>query len=164
MNFEKSSFISVIATRLAGKTKSPSKAICNLPNNVKPLLLNISDININVIKVSPMFKIAYTIPTFKRFFNTFTEYSPMSAFVFFIACIRPIKNTIITYPMQILETAVVVLVYINFSNPIAIPTPTIYDVFLCHDYFRYVSHAKKFIADIIDIVNILFIIVPVKLL
>ena len=53
---------------------------------------------------------------------------------------------------------------ISFSKSTAITILATYDAPLCHDFFRYVSHAKKFIADIIAIVNVLFIIVPAKLL
>lgn len=161
-----SSFISVIAIRVAGNKNNPNSAICNLAIRSKLLLLfNINVININIIKVSPIFKIVYTIPILKRFLNVFTAYSPISTLVFFIACIKAIKNTIIAYPIHILEIASEELLeYISFSNPIAIPSPITYPIPLCPNFFKYVSQAKKFIADKIAIVRVLFIIVPVSLL
>lgn len=83
INFEISSFISVIAIKVAGSANSPNKAICILEIRLLPVLLNISDINISVINVSPIFKIMYIIPTLNIFLNAFTAYSPISAFVFY---------------------------------------------------------------------------------
>ena len=66
--------------------------------------------------------------------------------------------------MKILVIPIEVFENISFSKSTAITILAAYDAPLCHDFFRYVSHAKKFTADIIAIVNVLFIIVSAKLL